>query len=325
MRLKLLIKLGVSTALIGYVLLVQVQQPGAILHTLSGLRPGPLLLALCLHLTGLYISAVRWQILLSVQEIRCRTWPLIQSYLVGGFFNLFLPTQVGGDVIRGLDTRAKGQSVARPFGVIVVERATGFLLLMALALLALGLGFSFPEKNEVTLLVAELLAALLVAASALFFPPLARLLRRIGVMGRLGKSGAMLAEFHQSLTAYAAHPGAFGHAMFWGLLLQLNYIVHFYFVGLALDLPLPLGYHFVSVPVLCVVLLLPVTFSGVGLRESGNVVFFALMGLPASQAVAFSLTGFAMTVLFGILGGVVYALRTETPAGEGQAGQLKSA
>jgi glycosyltransferase 2 family protein len=325
MRLKLLLKIGISAALIVYILLVQVKDPGLILQTLRAMRPGPLLIAFCLHFTGLYLSGLRWQILLSVQGISCRVWPLILSYLVGGFFNLFLPTQVGGDVIRGLDTRARGKSVARPFGVIVVERITGMFTLLVLALLSLACGFTFPQENHVTLGVTLLLALMLGGAALLFWPPFLRLLRRLRMLRRLGKSGSLLSEFHQSLTLYAAHPRPFAWALFVGLLLQINYIFHFYFVGEALGLHLGAGFYFVSVPVMCVLLLLPVTFSGVGLREGGNVAFFRLMGRSASEGVAFSLTGFAMTVVFGIIGGIVYALRSTTPAGESQAGELNSA
>ena len=316
---KLFLKIAISTALIVYILAVRVQAPDRILSLLGSIRRGPLLIAFSLHLSGLYLSGVRWKMLLEVQGIQARVWPLILSYLVGGFFNLFLPTQVGGDVIRGLDTRSRGHSVARPFGVIVVERITGMFTLLLLAVVALVSGFSFPDKARVTWVVGLMLGGMMLAVGALFFPPFLRLLRGTGLLGRLGKAGALVSEFHKSLTIYASHPREFGKALTVGLLLQLNYILHFYFVGEALNLGLPLAFYFVNVPVMCVVLLLPVTFSGVGLRESGNVVFFGLMGKSAADAVAFSLLGFSMTVLFGIIGGIVYAVRTAPPVESGPA------
>jgi glycosyltransferase 2 family protein len=320
---KLLVKIGISAALVTYVLLVQVKEPELILSAMGSVRWAPLAVAFSLHFVGLYLSALRWQILLAVQGIECRILPLINSYLVGGFFNLFLPTQVGGDVVRGLDTRAHGKSVARPFGVIIVERITGLFTLLLLAVVVLASGFSFPDKGTVTLAVLATLVAMLAGAGAMFFPPLLRLLRSPRLLGRLGKVGALLGELHASLILYARHPGPFARALLVGAALQVNYILHFYFIGEALSVPVEPAFYFVLVPVMCVVLLAPITFSGVGLRESGNVLFFRLMGRPASEAVAFSLVGFAMTVVFGILGGIVYALRRTTPV-SAPAAQMES-
>ena len=73
-----------------------------------------ILLAASLHVIGLLISAYRWQLLLSTQEVHAPLWQLLQSYLIGGFFNNFLPTRVGGDVYRMADSRKYRGSLLRP-------------------------------------------------------------------------------------------------------------------------------------------------------------------------------------------------------------------
>ncbi len=310
---KLGVKILGSGLLISFVLLVQVQDPGRILALLAELRWVPLAVSVSLHFVGLYLSAARWRVLLRVQGIDCRLWPLVQSYLVGGFFNLFLPTRVGGDLVRGLDTRKKGESVARPFGVIVVERVSGLFTLLLLALGALALGFEFPGKQRVTLGVAGLLLAMSLGAASLFVPCLVGVLQKILSVGPLRKLSKFVGEFHNSLTLYASSPKPFAWALFLGALLQVNYVLHYYFIGLALGVPLGADFYFVMVPMMSVLLMLPVTFSGMGLREGGNVVFFQLMGRTSEEAVAFAATSFAMILAFGIVGGFVYAFRQETP------------
>ena len=78
-----------------------------------------------LHIIGLAISAYRWQLLLSAQAVEAPFWGLFSSYLIGGFFNNFLPTRVGGDVYRMVDSKKYSGTMLRPFAVISVERLTG--------------------------------------------------------------------------------------------------------------------------------------------------------------------------------------------------------
>ena len=73
-----------------------------------------------LHIIGLAISAYRWQLLLSAQAVEAPFWGLFGSYLIGGFFNNFLPTRVGGDVYRMVDSKKYSGTMLRPFAVIIV-------------------------------------------------------------------------------------------------------------------------------------------------------------------------------------------------------------
>src|SRR5262249_39093986 len=81
--------------------------------------PQWILLAGALHIIGLLLSAYRWQILLAAQHIEAPFWDLLKSYLIGGFFNNFLPTRVGGDVYRLIDSKRYSGSLLRPAAVIV--------------------------------------------------------------------------------------------------------------------------------------------------------------------------------------------------------------
>ena len=67
---------------------------------------GWLALSFSLHALGLLISAYRWQILARAQGDRVPLMFLAKSYLVGTFFNNFLPTRFGGDIVRIWDGSA---------------------------------------------------------------------------------------------------------------------------------------------------------------------------------------------------------------------------
>ena len=118
-----------------------------------------LLLGASLHITGLLFSSLRWQILLRAQDIHQPIRKLFAYYMVGHFFNMFLPTKVGGDVVRIYDTSKDHGSTAQPLAVILVERVSGMLTMLLLAALvtALKINIGFDIYSKVPGLTAGLI------------------------------------------------------------------------------------------------------------------------------------------------------------------------
>ena len=78
-------------------------------------------------------SGWRWQTLLDAQHVRVPIGWLLNSYLVATFFNNFLPSNIGGDVIRIRDTAAQAGSKTLATTVVLMDRGLGLLGLLAIA------------------------------------------------------------------------------------------------------------------------------------------------------------------------------------------------
>src|SRR6187200_3768706 len=89
--------------------------------------------ALLLYLTVVLASAVRWDVLLRAQHVRLPFSFLTQSLLVATFFNNFLPSNIGGDVVRITDTAKAAGSKTAATTVVLIDRGLG---LLGLALMA---------------------------------------------------------------------------------------------------------------------------------------------------------------------------------------------
>src|SRR5690348_11694815 len=89
--------------------------------------------ALLLYFTMIIASAVRWDVLLRAQHVRLPFSFLTQSFLVATFFNNFLPSNIGGDVIRISDTAKPAGSKTLATTVVLIDRGLG---LLGLALMA---------------------------------------------------------------------------------------------------------------------------------------------------------------------------------------------
>ncbi|UCC61414.1 MAG: flippase-like domain-containing protein [Anaerolineae bacterium] len=130
-----LLKVGVSVGLLAWVLprigLVEIW------HEIQAVHLGWLGLAFALCVLGTALRAYRWQALLLGLKLQVPTRRLIKLYFVGTFFNTFLPSGFGGDVVRVLELTQDSRRAHEATGTVLVDRLTGILVLLAMALLAL--------------------------------------------------------------------------------------------------------------------------------------------------------------------------------------------
>jgi uncharacterized membrane protein YbhN (UPF0104 family) len=104
---------------------------------------------------------------------------------------------------------------------------------------------------------------------------------------------------------------AFFQALFWAFLLQINVILHYYLAGKAFHLEIPLLDYFIFFPIILLILTLPVTISGLGLREAIIIqIFSTYYGIAEHVAFSFSIIAdFGFTLIIGIIGGIIFVTR----------------
>jgi uncharacterized protein (TIRG00374 family) len=289
-------------------------------EALAGAGRGWVCAAFALHFVGLLISAVRWRLLLRAQGAEVPLPFLARSLLVGTFFNNFLPSTVGGDLMRARDTAAHAGSGTGALTVVLVERASGILVLGFFAVAAplagaLGHGGAASAASFAT---AALLAGF-AACGLLLRPRTLAALRRIvhartaSGAGRGPRLALVKADrLLQTLEALAGAPKIMRTTLFLAVLLQANVILHFWCVAKALDLSVEPGAFLLIVPVATVLLLLPVSINGIGAREAVFAFLLGRYGVPLAQALAFSWIAYGTVLGQGLLGGLVYALRRKS-------------
>ena len=280
-----------------------------ILGVLRTVEPGWLFAAFSLHAVGILVSAYRWQILARAQGDEIPLSYLMRSYLVGTFFNNFLPSSYGGDIVRIWDGSRFSRSIVRSSAIVVVERATGIIVLFLFALFASL--FRLDMANDVPVIWAALALGLAgLALASLFFSPLTeRALRALPGGKALRALKEKLLAFRAIILDYRHHKGPFVRASFWALILQANVVVYFFFVGRAFHLKIGFPDYFIFVPIVLLVQALPVTINGLGLREGSTIEIFRYYLIPAGTAVAFSLVDVGFRLVLGAVGGIIYASR----------------
>jgi uncharacterized protein (TIRG00374 family) len=303
-----LLKLVFSAGILTFILISKTSI-NDIASKLAGVSWAWLAVAFSLHTLGLAISAFRWQILARAQGDEVPLPFLAKSYLVGTFFNIFLPTRFGGDVVRILDASKYSKSLVKSSAIVLVERSTGIIVLFLFALVAslfrLDMASRIPMIWE-----AFLIGFVGLAAAAFFFLPfVGRRLEKLPEKGLLGTFKQKLIALRTTIIFYKNKQKEFSQATVWAFLLQLNVVLYYYLIGRALHLTIPLLDYFIFIPIVLLIQILPVTINGLGLRELAYIEIFRFYGLPAETAVSFSVIEIAFGLIVGLIGGAIYVFR----------------
>ena len=304
-----LFKLLLSAGLIIFILGTKASVRG-IWEAIKGVNPWWLALAVSLHIPGNLISAYRWQILARAQGDHHPLGYLLQSYLVGQFFNNFLPTRFGGDVVRIWDGSRHSKSLVKSSAIVVVDRSTGLIALFLFALAASLFRLEFAQKLPVIWVSLLVGIAGLLAAAAFFLPLTGRLLEKAAFKGAPGKVIQKVVSFRQVLIGYKDHKKPFLTAMVWAFILQVNVVVYYFLIGKAFHLTIPLSDYFIFIPIVLLIQTIPISLGGLGPRELAYVEIFKYYGIAASTAFSFSMVADVSVNLFiGLIGGIIYISR----------------
>jgi len=274
-------------------------------------------LAILLIPLGYLTSVCRWRLLLRSQGGEASLPFLLQSLLVGIFFNNLLPSTIGGDAVRAWDTARSGVHRATAVAVVVVDRFVGLLALMLFALIGLPLSgrilASHPTQRglagDLTLWVCAGAAGLGLAAAFLFLPSrrVPTLLSRLGSL-LPGRFGSLPGKVASSLFAFQGKGSVLMRAFAWSLALQALVVINAWLLARALRVPLPLADFFLIVPLGLFLMMVPVSINGIGVREGSYAFFFRAFGLAASLGVAVAWLDYGIILLQALAGGAVYAL-----------------
>lgn len=294
-----ILKIGIT--LLGLVIVLMRFDARAIGQVLQEASLGWLFVGLLLVIFSFVIRAYRWHLLIRGLHAKVTFNRLVELYFVGGFFNTFLPSGIGGDVVRILEVAQDIPSDIAT-GTVIIDRLTGLMMLFAIALLALPFrpaDFPIPLLWTIVIIsIAGLIAGfILLEGSAL------RRLIRLFPNNIASSSLGFLIKVAQTVEACGPRSiiGAFGVSVAFNLVQAAWWTT----TGWALGLRIPFFYTLLVVPILSLAMLIP-SIGGLGVREFLAPALFAGAGLTPEEAIALTLLVFAIERLTGLFGGPVY-------------------
>jgi hypothetical protein len=251
------------------------------------------------------LRAYRWQVLLQIQKLEVPLSRLTSLYFIGTFFNSVLPTGFGGDVVRMYELTKQSDQGTESVSTVLVDRLCGFVVLFIMASLALPFSYRLIPPLVSAMIVGITVLTLLGVWMALsdgvwsWLSAVPLVKRLIGM--------PKVQQFRFSLAAYRTR--AISGALLASLAFNVLLMVFNYLIALALGIRISPWYFLIFIPIISFLLTLPVSVSGLGVREGGYVLLFGQAGVPSSLAFALSLCVYAAAVATGLIGGLLYALQ----------------
>jgi uncharacterized protein (TIRG00374 family) len=265
-------------------------------------------------------GAIRWHVLLRAQQIKLPFWRSFSLFMIGAFFNLFMPGATGGDLIKIFYIiREAPDRKATAFFSVLIDRIIGLVGLMILALVMIVWRYDFltqtPAASGLLWILIGILAAALSGITVSF------VIAGFNLAGKLPEKFPMREKFMELSTAYHLYGKAWPSlivALLLSLVVHLCFVLTFWSANRAIKADVPAVDMIAIGPIVATMQSLPASLSGTGIREGiWGKLLHDLKGLDVEIGQLIGLVCTVMIYLFGLLGGPIYILyRKSDDAGE---------
>ncbi len=309
-RAAFLLKLAASLLLLGYVIWSSGLDNAAgreeLLRTLRGTDPFWFVFSILIGALLTVISSWKWQILLRSKGIEVSLGRLVLFYFIGRFFNMFLPSSMGGDVVRVWELSRHSGEKYEAVASVLVERLSGMATLVFVSAAAVLMhDYHLPLLSAGVLFLAAMnLLIFWLILDQRILPLLSRLTGgRFALVDRLL---AKLIRLQQAVRAYKDRPAVLAQVFAISCLFYFTAVVNVWGTALAFSPTVDFYSMLLAVPAIMLVMNLPVSIGGIGLMEAAFAFFFPLFGCGAALAVSTALLMRFKNILYGIAGGLLH-------------------
>lgn len=272
-------------------------------------NPAWVFAAVLLLLTSHLLASYQWRRLLVTVGVELPFWKVAAYYHVGLFFNNFLPANVGGDLARTLDVARSGSTRTTALSTVLLDRLIGTVALGGVAVVS-----TIPAIDHYHLaaayggVLAFFIAAVLMLRAVLEPRALAALEGVLAAIGLASLSPA-LDRLSAQLATFRGQRRLLLELLCVALVVQVMRIgVHVLFAR-ALGLHIPTAYFFLFVPLVAVIVSLPISLNGIGVREGAGILLFGMVGLDRGSAFALQFGTYLVAVGVSLIGGLVFLVR----------------
>jgi uncharacterized membrane protein YbhN (UPF0104 family) len=270
---------------------------GELSSALRRVRPAVWPAAIGTYLLLHIIGVAKWRMLVNAAGAQLPFTAAVRAYYWGLFGNTFLPSIVGGDVVKvGTAMRAARSASGLVMGSLVdrLLDVAGLLMIAGAGAFLSPMALDPASRGAFIGAAIAMAAAGVVALGVLLVFPARRL--RFGLRRKLVK-------VRRALRSTAGNPAVLVAALLLGVALQSALVVLNYWLGIVIGITIPLYVWLFAWPLAKISALVPITQGGIGVREAAIAALLAPFGVSAAKAVASGLVFQAVVIVGGLIGG----------------------
>lgn len=302
-----ILKIIVSLSLLGLLFYLRKDSLGLTVEAIKRLMPSVYIFCCVIFILSVTLMAARFKILLDAQGISLSLSESIYLTFIGFFFNNFLPTAIGGDVVKAYYASKKTNEKLGSFISVFMDRFIGFLSLFILAAISLIFSYKYIKLKPLAWVVLAVLALLLTFLMLFFNKKLARIFLPFAQLLRPFNINEKLERAYNAVHAFKDKKGLLIKALLISAVTQISsfYIIYLFSKGMGGFIPIKIV--LLLMPLVCIVSMLP-SINGLGIRE-GSIYFLFGPYVGYENAFALSLLWLSMLFLAGVIGGISYLIR----------------
>ncbi|MDA8241765.1 MAG: lysylphosphatidylglycerol synthase transmembrane domain-containing protein [Nitrospiraceae bacterium] len=268
--------------------------PRQILSMMRRIGPLYFFTACLIYIAAQAISTFRWKLLLP-ENFTFRK--LFSLYMIGAFFNSFLPGLVGGDVVKAYYLNKDARKLGVTLASIFMDRYVGYVALMIVGMVSYPFALRYFGASVYKWVMPAIVCAFIVG-SFLFF----------GL--RLGRRFTTMSEFYEYFVLLKSRKVVIAKAVLMSLCVQIMGFSAVALLASAMGEDIPIFLLFVFLPIIITVTTVPISISGLGVREGAFVLLLGLIGIRPELATSLSLSWFFSSFLGSLPGLAAYIKQT---------------
>jgi uncharacterized protein (TIRG00374 family) len=247
----------------------------------------------------------RWIIFMKALGLKFKGFSSVRWFFIGLFCNLFLPTSVGGDVVKGMGLARETGSKPKVFAAIVLDRLAGFAGIVLIAFLAFLGGRKIVQDSSIMISIVCMTLISLCLVIVFFSHRVFSWTTHAFSLWPKVKEGLM--NVHYDIVLMKGKQKEVVFTVLLSVVAQVILAFEFYLTAKGMHQDILLIYFIIFSPLVCVATALP-SIGGLGVREVGWVYLLSKVGVSQSVALGLSLINFAFMVGVGIIGGILYVV-----------------
>lgn len=268
-----------------------------ILSIIRSINPLFFLAASLIYILAQLVSAFRWKLLLA-EAFSIRR--LFSLYMIGAFFSSFLPGIIGGDAVKAYYLNKDAKKLSLTLASIFMDRYIGYTALMIIGIASFPFALRYFGTSESIWIIPVIFIAFVVG-SFLFF----------GL--RVGRRFKGVADFYDYFSRMKTKKDAVMKAFLLSLIIQLLNFAMIIVLAFGVGKNIPILVLCVVLPIVVTVTSIPISVSGLGVREGAFMILLGLIGISPGVSTSLSLTWF-FSIFVGSIPGLFAYMRYRSRA-----------
>ena len=242
-----------------------------------------------LNLAERFELTFKWNLLIKARNIFISFGRLFIINAIGSFLGLFLPSSLGTDVVKGYYLVKNNSEKSVSVSSVFVDRVLGMFSLLTFGVVSVFYAGDLIAKFNLKFIIVTLFVLAIIFFYIFQTNWTTKFLKKFSPKNsKLKEIFDNILKLHSSILEYKNFPGTLLFAFFITLLVQVSRVFTYYVIALSFGIHIPIIYFFLFVPLIMLVMMIPISVGGLGVREGAFVAFFSIAGMPVSDAVMIS-------------------------------------